>query len=140
MLGHVGWNVWVLWRSLGVQGSSQQPHISPTFPGHRPKDSVHKEFAALSPAGCLQNPDVFAHWCNLGQSFDSQGAMAPGNDHNTVPLGWQWGLKVSCVGCSEHTRVPWDAHDTCTFRRQFQSVSPRMLCSRDIDKLFFFIK
>ncbi len=39
-----------------AQGRSQ-PHVSPTFTDHRPKDSVRREFAALSPRGFHQSLD-----------------------------------------------------------------------------------
>ncbi len=40
---------------------------------HRPKNSVSREFAALSPRGLSSEPWCFAHWCNPCQILSLQG-------------------------------------------------------------------
>ncbi len=59
-----------------------------------------------------------------------------------LPTDASWG-KVSVCKEPWHpgkttTRCPW-AHNNCTFRRSFLTVSPRMLSSSDMDKHLFFI-
>ncbi len=69
MLGYVGWHVWLLLRSLGVQGSSQQPHDLPTFPRPSAQGLSPQGVCCILPRGVSSEPWCFCPLMQPGPKF-----------------------------------------------------------------------
>ncbi len=99
MLGYVGWHVWLLLRSLGVQGSSQQPHDLPTFPRPSAQGLSPQGVCCILPRGVSSEPWCFCPLMQPGPKF--QFTRGQGTRERTLhnALGLTVGLDIFHKSC-----------------------------------------
>ncbi len=95
MLGYVGWHVWLLLRSLGVQGSSQQPHDLPTFPRPSAQGLSPQGVCCILPRGVSSEPWCFCPLMQPGPKF--QFTRGQGTRERTLHNNSQYGYLLNMV-------------------------------------------
>ncbi len=84
------------------------------------------------PSGVSSEPWCFCPLMQPGAKFWFARSHGTRERPQHGALGLTVGIDGELCGVFWANLVPRDAHDTCTFHRQFPTISPRMLCCRHL--------